>query len=77
MQGFSYPQYADFDDGGPYNEPKRRRAIPIQIFIYDQDDKLIREHKKDFSKNSVRKWINNVLLWAVSKSYTVEIKHGR
>jgi len=75
-QQFSYPEYADFDCGGPYNEPKRRRAVMINVFIYD-GERLIREHKKDFSKNSVRKWINNVLLWAVTKDYRVEIKHGR
>lgn len=71
----SYPQYADFDDGGPYNEPPRREPLMINVIVYD-GSQLIRNHKKNYRNKKVRTWINDLILWAVKNGKRIEISKG-
>ena len=75
----SYPLFYDFDPSGPYNKLRKlpeRKPLMINVLVYNAADELIRDHKKDFKKESTRKWLNNCLLWAVKNGYTIEICNG-
>ena len=73
----SYPPFYDLEDRRQAEKRKsEKKPLIIKVLVYNSADELIRDHTKDFRKNSTRQWINNCLLWAVKNGYSVEILNG-
>ena len=77
MSTATYPRYYDLEDQQQAEKRKpERKVLMIKVLVYDAADELIRDHKRDFKKETTRKWLNDCLLWAVKNGHSVEITHG-
>jgi hypothetical protein len=74
----SYPPFYDLEDRKQHERRRlpERKPLQIKVLVYNAADELIRDHTKDFKKETTRKWLNNCLLWAVKNGYSVEISNG-
>lgn len=68
----SYPAFYDLEPDTVIRI-KRKPALTIKVLVWDSNDNLIRDHKRDFRKRDTRAWLNDVMYWAISNGHSIEI----